>query len=97
MIKVNENMLEAYDTQYKTAADAIVNLVEYHTEIDKILASGKWKGNHHDKCAEIVAGANEYLTTLKTDIGSLKSAILELVENTDDFVDTAASVKEIKE
>ena len=97
MIKVNENMLEAYDTQYKIAADALDKLVEYHGEIDTILASGNWSGNHHEKCSEIVAGANDYLTTLKNDIGSLKSAIMELVENTDAFVDTAPSVQEVKE
>ncbi len=97
MIKVNENMLNFYDDEYRKAAEAFGKLKDYHTELDKLLASGNWKGNHHDTCADIVAAANSYLISLKADFDTLKSDVVDLVDDTDSFVNNSQSVQKIQE
>ena len=97
MIKVNELMLDGYENAYKNAAEALGKLLEYHSELDGILASGNWSGNHHDRCVDVVEGTNSYLTTLKTDFDSLRDVVVELVDNTDSFVKESAAVQKIQE
>lgn len=97
MIIVNEHMLGAYDDQRKIANDSLVKLYEYHQQINEILSSGNWEGKIHDGCVNVVAGVNDYLTTLKTDFNTLNKDVLELIEDTDAFVNKAASVQQLQE
>ena len=97
MIIVNEHMLGSYDDQRKIASESLGKLCEYHQQINEILSSGKWEGKIHDKFVDVVAGVNDYLTTMKTDFNTLNKDVLELIEDTDAFVKNAASVQQLQE
>ena len=94
-IKVDETKTGEYDTILEAINTALSSLDDYHTELDSIMASGKWEGDAHEVCAAVFEVVKSYLNGLETDYTCLKAHVATLISNVDVFPDTSSSVKSL--
>lgn len=94
-IKVLEEYLIDYDTSVQLIDAEHSKINTKMREISSILTSDNWKGDAHDKCLEAYQKISQYQTDTMTCYAELKSAIQQLIDNTDGFVTNSPAVAKL--
>ena len=88
-VKVLEDYLGDYDSSVTAINDELSKVDTTMNSISALLNSDSWKGYAHDKCLEAFNKINQYQTDTNTCYEELKTAIKELIDNTDSYVDNS--------
>ena len=96
MIKVDETATGEYENQVQIVDEALSKLEDYHNELTNIMAIGKWEGQSHDVCSNVIVAVKEYLDKLEEDFKTLKENVNTLQTNVDEFDVKSPSVQILK-